>query len=197
MVSAHLLGEVDKIEDRQEKNKAFHHIRVSLKNIIPRLNSSKASLQHEISQLQITISSQKDSVDTHKAKVKKQGKLLREASSSEDADLTTQVDDLKVEFDRFQEELATLQQDYQIEVQKLEALSTNSAVLSRETSLWETTLKQAKQAIAKRKRAHRKRQSVGDQAGSSELDLTNVEEWVLLSAGLVRPNRELGTPFKP
>ena len=183
LVSANLLGEVDKIEDPQEKNKAFHHLRVSLKNIIPRLNSSKASLQHEISQLQITISSQKDSVDTHKAKVKKQGKLLREASSGEDADLTTQVADLRVEFDKLQAEHATLDQDYQIEVQKLEVLTTNSATLSRETSLWEATLKQVKQAIAKRKRAFRKRQSVGDQAGSSELDLTNVEEWVLLSAG--------------
>ena len=45
LVSANLLGEVDKIEDSQEKNKTFHHLRVSLNKIIPLLNSSKASLQ--------------------------------------------------------------------------------------------------------------------------------------------------------
>jgi hypothetical protein len=73
-------------------------------------------VEHEISQLQITISSQKDAVDIHKCKVKKQGKLLNEASHGEDADLTTQVDDLRVEFTKLQEEYAALDQDYQIEV---------------------------------------------------------------------------------
>ena len=132
LVSANLLGEVDKIEDSREKNKAFQHLRVSLKNIIPQLNSSKASLQHEISQLQITISSLKDLVDIHKAKVTKQGKLLRDAlSHSEDADLTFQVDDLKVELEKLQEEHAMLDQDYQTETQKLEALTANSAVLEQ------------------------------------------------------------------
>jgi hypothetical protein len=156
---------------------------VALNKVIPLLNSFKASLQHKISQLQITIYSQKDSVDINNAKVKKQGKLLQEASHSEDADLTTLVDDLRVEFDKFQEEHAALDQDYQIEVQKLEVLTTQFSVLTRETALWEATLRQVKQALSKKKRAHKKRQSAGDQAGSSEPNLTNVEEWVLLSAG--------------
>ena len=97
LVSAKLLREVEKIEDSHEKNKAFHHLRVALNKAITLLNDSKTSLEHEISQLQITISSQKDAVDIHKPKVKKQGKLLNEASHSEDADLTTQVDDFRVE----------------------------------------------------------------------------------------------------
>jgi hypothetical protein len=166
LVSAKLLGEVDKIEDSHEKNKAFHHLKVALNKAIPLLNISKATLEHEISQIQNTISSQKDSVDIHKAKLKKQGKLI-----NEDADLTTQVDDLRVQFDKLQE------------VQKLGVLTTQSSVLTSETTLWEATLKQIKQALYKNKRAHRKRQSTGDQAGSSELNLANVEEWVLLSAG--------------
>ena len=78
---------------------------------------------------------------------------------------------------------AALDQDYQIDVQKLGVLTTQSSVLTSETTLWEATLKQIKQALTKKKRAHRKRQSAGDQAGSSELNLANVEEWVLLSAG--------------
>ena len=44
-----LLGEVDKIGDSHEKNKAFHHLRVALNEAIPLLNISKASLLHEIS----------------------------------------------------------------------------------------------------------------------------------------------------
>ena len=104
LVSAKLLGEVDKIEDSHENNQAYHHLRVALNKAIPLLNASKTSLENEISQLKITISSQKDAMDIHKSKVKKQGKLLNEASHSEDADLTTQVDNLKVEFTKLQEE---------------------------------------------------------------------------------------------
>jgi chromosome segregation ATPase len=142
------LGEVDKIEDPHEKNKAYHHLRVALNKAIPLLNVSKTPLEHEISQLQITISSQNDAVDIHKSKVKNKVKLLNEASHSEDADLTTQVDDLRAEFTKLHEEHATLDQDYQIGVQKLGVLTTQSSVLTSETTLWETILKQIKQAIS-------------------------------------------------
>jgi hypothetical protein len=59
-------------------------------------------VENEIFQLKITVSTQKDAVDIHKAKVNKQDKLVREASNSEDADLTTQVDDLKAELTKLQ-----------------------------------------------------------------------------------------------
>ena len=40
-----------------------------------------------------------------------------------------------------------------------------------------------------------KRQSAGDQAGSSEPNLTNVEEWVLLSAGPRTAQQRVRDPF--
>jgi hypothetical protein len=67
-VSAKLLGEVDKIKDPHGLNQAYQHLRVSLNKAIPLLKVSKTSLENEISQLNITISSQKDAVDIHKFK---------------------------------------------------------------------------------------------------------------------------------
>jgi hypothetical protein len=47
LVSAILLGEVDKIEGPHGKNQAYQHLRVVLNKAIPRLKASKTSLENK------------------------------------------------------------------------------------------------------------------------------------------------------
>ena len=75
LVSANLLGEVNKIEDPQENNQAYQYFRVALNKAIPRVKASKTSVKNEIFQLNLTVSTQKDAVNNHKAKLNKQVEL--------------------------------------------------------------------------------------------------------------------------
>jgi hypothetical protein len=50
----------------------------------------------EITQLKLSVLTQRDTVDIHKAKVTKQAQLIKDDSfNNEDADLTTQVEELQ------------------------------------------------------------------------------------------------------
>ena len=58
-----------------------------------------------MTQLRFHVSTQKDAVDTHKAKVTKQAKLVKDFHQKEDADLGTEAEEL-------QEKLTSLQAEY-------------------------------------------------------------------------------------
>jgi hypothetical protein len=52
-------------------------------------------LTEEITQLKLSVSIQRDTVDIHKDKVLKQAQLSKDSSNDEDADLTTPVEELQ------------------------------------------------------------------------------------------------------
>jgi hypothetical protein len=83
LVYSQLLSDIERIEDPKDKNQAFQYLRVALKNAFPLLKESTAILAEEITQLKLSASIQRDTVDTHKAKVTKQTQLIKDSSNDE------------------------------------------------------------------------------------------------------------------
>ena len=52
-------------------------------------------MAEDITQLKLSVSTQRETVDIHEAKVTKQAQLIKDSSNDEDADLTTQVEELQ------------------------------------------------------------------------------------------------------
>jgi hypothetical protein len=92
LVSSQLLCDIERIEDLKGKNQASQYLRVALKKAIPLLKESTATLAEDITQLKLSVSTQRETVDIHEAKVTKQAQLIKDSSNDEDADLTTPVE---------------------------------------------------------------------------------------------------------
>jgi hypothetical protein len=120
-------------------------------------------------------------VDTQKAKVAKQAQLIKDSSNDEDADLFTPVEELHDTLQILKGEHVTLDAAYKQDLTKLDVLINRLSTLFSETTLWEGTVKAVKATLGKQKRAYRKRNALGTQFSSSEPDLSNVKEWVLLN----------------
>jgi hypothetical protein len=118
-------------------------------------------------------------VDIHEAKVTKQAQLIKDSSNNEDADLTTQVEELQETLQTLKRENVTLDTAYKNDVTRLDVLTTRHSILVSETTLWEATAREVKSTLTKQKRAYKKRNALGAQSSSSEPDLSKVEEWVL------------------
>ena len=73
-------------------------------------------------------------------------------------------------------ELAPLEQTYLDSITQLQLLRQRHSTLVSEKGNWESTNKAIKHALGAQKRAHNKRQSAGASAGSTEPDLSPVEE---------------------
>jgi hypothetical protein len=74
---------------------------------------------------------------------------------------------------------------YDSEIIKLDALATRHTAILRELSLCKGTLKEFKRLIGKRKKEYtknKKRATPGASEGSTEVDLTDVNEWSLSSS---------------
>jgi hypothetical protein len=71
LVCSQLLSDIEQIEDSTDKNQALQYLSVALKNALPILRESTDLLTEEISQLKLSVSIQRDTVDIHKAKVLK------------------------------------------------------------------------------------------------------------------------------
>ena len=95
LLSAQLLSDVEQSKDTKDKNQAYQYLRVVLQNAIPLLHISTISVANEITQLKLSVSTLKDTVDIHKAKVTKHEKPIRDSSNTEDTVLTTQVEELQ------------------------------------------------------------------------------------------------------
>ena len=87
LISCQLLSEVERIPDPRGKSQGYQYLRVTLKDAISKLHASTITLVEEMTQLRLYVSTQKDVVDTHKAKVAKQARLIKESVATEDADL--------------------------------------------------------------------------------------------------------------
>ena len=77
-----------------------------------------------------------------------------------------------------------LEATYHSEVLKLEVLTIRHTTILSELSLWKGTLKEVKRLIEKRKKEctkNKKRSNPGASEGSTDVDLTDVNEWVLSS----------------
>jgi hypothetical protein len=61
----------------------------------PDLKESSDTLTEEIIQLRLRVSIQRDTVDTHKAKVAKQAKIIKKLSNDEDTDVTISIEELQ------------------------------------------------------------------------------------------------------
>jgi hypothetical protein len=97
--------------------------------------------------------------------------------------LTTPVEELQETLHILKGEYVTLDTAYKQDLTKLDVLTNRLSTLVSETTLWEGTAKEVKATLHKQKRAFRKRNALGTQSSSSEPDLSNVEEWVLLNTG--------------
>ena len=183
LISCQLLSEVERIPDPRGKSQGYQYLRVTLKDAISKLHASTITLVEEMTQLRLYVSTQKDVVDTHKAKVAKQARLIKDSVAKEDADLSTEVEELRTKLASLQAEYASLEKEHSTAVTKLGVLSTRHTTLISETSLWEGTLSLVKTELNTLKRAHKKRSSAGGQSGSSEPNLSNVDEWALSNAG--------------
>jgi hypothetical protein len=89
LISCKLLSEVEHIPDPKGRCQGFQYLRVTLKDAISQLRSSTITVVEEMTQLRLHVSTQKDVVDTHKAKVTKQARLVKDFHMKEDADLDT------------------------------------------------------------------------------------------------------------
>ena len=124
LISCQLLSEVERIPDPRGRSQGFQYLRVSLKDAISKLHTSTITLVDEMTQLRIHVSTQKDIVDTHKAKVAKQARLIKESVAKEDADLSTEVEELRTTLASLQAEYASLEKEHSTAVTKLGVLST-------------------------------------------------------------------------
>ena len=97
--------------------------------------------------------------------------------------MTTLVEELQETLYILKGEYATLDTAYKQDVSRLEVLINRLSTLASETTLWEGTAKEVTATLHQQKRAYRKRNTLGAQSSSSEPDLSNVEEWVLLNTG--------------
>jgi hypothetical protein len=78
----------------EEKAKAFNTSELLFKDAISQLRASIITVVEEMTQLRFHVSTQKDAVDTHKAKVTKRAKLVKDFHQKEDADLGTEAEEL-------------------------------------------------------------------------------------------------------
>jgi hypothetical protein len=117
------------------------------------------------------------------AEILKQTKLIKDSSTDEDADHTTPVEELQETLLTLKGEYATLDTAHKQDLTKLDVLSNRISTLVSETTLWEGTAREVRAVLHQQKRAYRKRNALGAQSSSSEPDLYNVEEWVLLNTG--------------
>jgi chromosome segregation ATPase len=177
------LGLIDELEDSRTKHQAYQFLKRSLEEAISRIQDSTSSVETDIADLQNNVSEQKHTVDILKAKVFKYRKLLNESQQAEDADLSVQTLEYEETLSKLTGELAPLEQTYLSGITQLKLLNQRHSILVSEKGNWETTLKAVKHTLGVQKRAHNKRKSAGASAGSTEPDLSNVEEWSLSSSG--------------
>ena len=183
LISANMLGIVEQIDNSRFKHQACQFLRRSLNKSITLIGDSIFAVKEEINALENTVTEQKDTVDILKAKVVKTRKLLKVSQQDEDGDLAFQSQELEETITKLTGELAPQEQLYLESITQLKLLVQRHANLVQGKGDWEITLKAIKNAINTQKRAHNKRQSAGASAGSTEPDLSNVEEWSLSSAG--------------
>ena len=128
------MSDIERIEDSKDKNQAVQYLRVALKNALPILRESTDLLTEEISQLKLSVSIQRDTVDIHKAKVLKQAQLIKDSSNDEDTDLTTPVEELQETLHILKGEYVTLDTAYKQDLTKLDVLTNRLFTLVRGTS---------------------------------------------------------------
>jgi hypothetical protein len=110
--------------------------------------------------------------------------------------LNTPIDELQETLRILKGEYVTLDTAYKQNLTKLDVLTTRLSILVSETALWEGTSKEVKATLNKQKRAFRKRKALGTQSSSSEPDLSNVEEWVLLYTGPRTAQQRIRDPLQ-
>jgi hypothetical protein len=89
---------------------------------------------------------------------------------------------------------------HQSEVDNLDSLKTIHTLLHSELSLFRGTLKEVKRLLGvQKKNFHKtnKRANPGASAGSTDVDLTNVNEWALSSSTRATAERVRDPPFQP
>jgi hypothetical protein len=102
--------------------------KIKTKNAIPLLKESSATLTEEITQLKLSVSIQRDTVDTHKAKVAKQAKLIKERSNNEDADLTISIEELQETLQILKGEFVSLDEAYKADMTRLNVFTNRKSL---------------------------------------------------------------------
>ena len=87
LLSANMLGIVEKFDNTRLKHQACQFLRRSLNKTNQRIGDSIFAVKEEINALKNTVTEQKDTVDILKAKVVKARKLLSASQQAEDGDL--------------------------------------------------------------------------------------------------------------
>jgi hypothetical protein len=120
-------------------------------------------------------------MEEHKAHVRSVVAPMAAGEMETDADLAKGLASSPTQQDTSE----ALKTAYDSEIIKLDVLSTRHTAILSELSLWEGTLKEVKRLIGKRKNEYtknKKRVTPGPSEGSTEVDLTDVNEWALSSS---------------
>ena len=178
VTSVAIMGTVDAIQIPLIRARAYQHIRKALTEAFPLLEASAIKLATDIAQTKLAVSTAKSAIDEHNSKARSAAaSAAAGGSASEDADLTEGLS-------TSEDVLATLKATHKTADTKLTALITRHTTILSELSLWKGTLKEVKRRLDKGKREYNKnkRANPGASAGATEVDLSDVNEWVLSSS---------------
>ena len=179
VTSVDIMKTVDAIQIPLVRAQAFQHIRKTLTEALPLLEASAIKLATDITQTKLAVSTAKLAIDEHSSNARSAAaSAAAGGSASEDADLAEGLpasEDVR----------ATLKATHKSGVTKLTALTTRHTTILSELSLWKGTLQEVKRRIEKRKKKYnknKKRANLGAPMGFTEMDLTDVNEWVISSS---------------
>ena len=185
VTSVDIMKTVDAIQIPLVRAKAFQHIRKTLTEALPLLEASAIKLATDITQTKLAVSTAKLAIDEHSSNARSAAaSAAAGGSASEDADLAEGLP-------ASEDVLATLKATHKSGDTKLTALTTRHTTILSELSLWKGTLKEVKRRLDKGKRAYNKnkRANPGASAGATEVDLSDVNEWVLSSSSRALTDR--------
>jgi hypothetical protein len=176
------MGTAESIQAPLERVHAYQHIRKALKEALPLLEASAFKLAEDIGQTKLDVSTAKKAVDEHNSNARSAAASVATGESgADDADLAEGLIPSKAQKDTHD----ALDVTYKSEVIKLGVLNTRHTTILSHLSLWTGTLQEIKRRIDKRKREYnknKKRANPGTSVGSTDVDLTDVNEWVISSS---------------
>jgi hypothetical protein len=175
-----IMTTAEQIEVQLERSHAYQHIRKSLKDAISLMEASTIKLATELAQAKLSVSTAKTAVEEYNS--------TAQASVSSEMDEDQNDEDLAeglVPSDAPSNTYTKLTATHQSEVDNLDSLKAAHTLLHSELALWKGTLKEVKRLLSvNKKNFHKtnKRANPGASAGSTDVDLTDVNEWVLSSS---------------
>jgi hypothetical protein len=177
-----IMTTAEQIEVQLERSHAYQHIRKTLKDAISLMEASTIKLTNELTQAKLSVATAKSAVEKYNSTAQASASSgMEEDADANDADLAEGL----AASDAPSNIYVSLTETHQTEVDNLDFLKTAHTLLHSELSLWKGTMKEVKRLLSAQKKSFQKtnkRANPGASAGSTDVDLTDVNEWVLSSS---------------